>query len=67
LVVSQSTGQWPPVTAPSRPYRIRAFPPFLLQPIAAVQMFFNALVRKGKSSDVKEQDVAMVVAIHNEV
>lgn len=31
------------------------------------QMFFNALVRKGKSSDVKEQDVAMVVAIHNEM
>jgi hypothetical protein len=31
------------------------------------QMFYNALVRKGKAEDVQENDVDMVVAIHNEV
>eukprot|EP00736_Rhodelphis_marinus_P013457 Rmarinus@m.16466 len=29
------------------------------------QMFYNALVRKGKGDDVAESDVAMMIAIHN--
>ena len=29
------------------------------------QMFFNALLRKGKSEDVSEHDIDVVVAIHN--
>ena len=29
------------------------------------QMFYNALVRKGKADDVKEKDMAAVVSVHN--
>lgn len=28
-------------------------------------MFYNALVRKNKSENVEEKDVAVIVAIHN--
>ena len=31
------------------------------------QMFWNALVRKGKAEDVQEGEVDMVVSIHNEM
>ena len=31
----------------------------------SAQMFYNALVRKGKADDVDEEDVATVVSVHN--
>lgn len=31
----------------------------------SAQMFYNALVRKGKANDVREEDMKSVVSVHN--